>query len=195
MPPLSAPARPFWEPLIHGLRAFVARRVPAADVDDVVQDLLLRLHESAPTLRQAERAEAWVYGIARRTIADFYRRRKVVPTVPAESVAEAVDPADEHLAPYAGDHDVHEEVLSWLRPMAEALPDGYREALVMADFEGQPQQAVADVLGLTLSGAKSRIQRARRHLAEALQACCTVEFGPDGRASAFQRRTPCASCG
>jgi RNA polymerase sigma-70 factor (ECF subfamily) len=60
-------------------------------------------------------------------------------------------------ASFGGDHSVHEEVLSWLRPMAEELPEKYRQALVLADFEGLTQRQVAESLDLSLSGAKSRV--------------------------------------
>jgi RNA polymerase sigma-70 factor (ECF subfamily) len=161
----------------------------------VLQDTLLRLHEGADSLRDADRAEAWVFSIARRAIADHYRqedRRPVDGTVgAADDVTDDPDPTTENLAHYGGDHDVHEEVLSWLRPMAEALPETYRRPLVMTDFEGHTHRAVADELGLSRSGATSRIRRARVRLRERLEQCCTVEFGPEGRAVAFSRRELC----
>jgi RNA polymerase sigma-70 factor (ECF subfamily) len=85
---------------------------------------------------------------------------------------------------------VHEEVLSWLRPMIDNLPDRYRGPLYLAEVEGRSQQHVADVLGLSLSGAKSRVQRARARLGALVQRGCEVEFGPGGRAEAFRRLGP-----
>ncbi len=181
-----------WRPFVDGLRRFIAGRVPEVDAEDVLQDTLVRLHEAADSLRDADRAEAWVFSIARRAIADFYRDRERGPDeepvgrAPAEATDEP--PATENLAGYDGDHDVHEEVLSWLRPMAEELPEKYRCPLVMADFEGHTHQAVADELGLSRSGATSRIRRARAKLRDRLRCCCEVEFGPEGRAVAFRRR-------
>lgn len=181
-----------WRPFVRGLRAFISRRVPSSDSEDVLQDTLARLHEAASSLRDTDRAEAWVFSIARRTIADFYRareRRPVDETVGrADDIAAEDASTTEQLEPYEGDHDVHEEVLSWLRPMAEELPEMYRRPLIMADFEGHTQQDVADELGLSLSGAKSRVQRARAKLGDRLTRCCEVEFDPDGQAVAFRRR-------
>jgi RNA polymerase sigma-70 factor (ECF subfamily) len=173
--------------------------VPDADAPDVVQDTLLRLHEAADSLRDADRAEAWVFSIARRAIADHYRqeeRRPVDATAGAATdVTDDPDPATDNLADYDGAHDVHEEVLSWLRPMAEALPERYRRPLLMADFEGRTHREVAADLGLSRSGATSRIRRARAKLKERLERCCAVEFGPEGRAVAFRRREePCSGC-
>ncbi|HKL89033.1 MAG TPA: sigma-70 family RNA polymerase sigma factor [Salinibacter sp.] len=186
---------PVWRPFVDGLRRFIAGRVPDADAPDVLQDTLLRLHEATDSLRDADRAEAWVFSIARRAIADHYRQEERRPVDAAagtaEDVTDAPDPTTENLADYDGDHDVHEEVLSWLRPMAAELPEMYRRPLIMADFDGHTHQEVADELGLSRSGATSRIRRARAKLKERLGRCCTVEFGPDGRAVAFSRHKPC----
>jgi RNA polymerase sigma-70 factor (ECF subfamily) len=197
-PPASTSAQedaPVWRPFVDGLRRFIAGRVPDAAAPDVLQDTLLCLHEAADSLRDADRAEAWVFSIARRAIADYYRKedRRPVDTATgtAEDVTDVPDPTPENLADYDGDHDVHEEVLSWLRPMAEELPEMYRRPLVMADFEGHTHQAVADDLGLSRSGATSRIRRARAKLRARLGRCCAIEFGPDGRAVAFYRHEAC----
>ena len=179
-----------WRPFVNGLRRFIAQRVPSTEAEDVLQDALLRLHEAAGSLRDADRAESWVFSIARHTIADFYRDRERKLDEPAVGRAPETPEEDSaaNLAPYDGEHDVHEEVLSWLRPMVEELPEKYRRPLVMADFEGHTHQAVADEIGLSRSGATSRIRRARTKLRERLEECCEVEFGPEGKAVAFRRR-------
>lgn len=189
----SAPdtsAEPSWARFVDGLRAFVARRVPAQDAEDVSQDVLLRLHRNASSLRDPRRLQAWIYSVARYAIADYYRgdpANEAPEAAQLESVADPGAGVAEKLATFRGDHSVHEEVLSWLRPMADGLAPGYREALLLADFEGRTQREVADTLGLSLPGAKSRVQRARRMLASELERCCAVEFGADGRVEDFQR--------
>ncbi|MEM7050232.1 MAG: sigma-70 family RNA polymerase sigma factor [Acidobacteriota bacterium] len=188
------PDHPSWHRFLKGLRAFVARRVPEQDADDVVQEVLLRLHQGAAGLRDAKRAEAWVFTIARRTIADFYRARRPTSEEEVDQLAASLPDEPGSFATFPGDHSVHEEVLSWLRPMAEELPEKYRQALILADFEGLKQREVATRLGLSLSGAKSRVQRARTMLAGALEACCEVELGPDGRAVDFLRRDCACDC-
>lgn len=193
----SIPNEAPWRPFVDGLRRFIAGRVPQADAKDVLQDTLVRLHEASSSLRDADRAEAWVFSIARRSIADYYRqeeRRPVDETMPpGDHAREDPDSDMRNLSGYDGDHDVHEEVLSWLRPMAEELPEKYGRPLVMADFENHTHQDVADELGLSRSGATSRIRRARAKLRERLQQCCALEFGPEGRAVAFHRRTTCTN--
>ena len=171
-----------------GLRRFVSNRIPtAADAADVLQEVRLRIHQGASRIEHEERVASWVYTVARRTIADFYRERYrrqegVLAGVPID---EAPEP---ETLPLEGTHDVHEEVLSWLRPLMDELPEPYRTALLRTDVEGATQQEFADAFGLSLSGAKSRVQRARKMLGELLKVCCEIEFGPDGRAVEYRSR-------
>ncbi len=190
------PIHDLWERFHQSILAFVRKRVPTSDVDDVVQDIFIRAAGSIDGLRKEERAEAWLLGIARRAIADAYRKRAhsnhVSPgdDLLANTPDETARPA-ENLSKYSGEHDVHEEVLSWLRPMADEISEPYRTALIRADFDKIPQRALAKELGLSESGLKSRVQRARMKLANVLKRCCEVEFGTEGRAVAFRRLRNC----
>ena len=180
---------------VDGVRRFIGKRVPSSDIDDVVQDVFVRVSQSLNQLRERERAETWILAIARKTIADFYRKReRRLPAALGEEGPEPPDesaPQPENLSRYAGEHDVHEEVLSWLRPMADEIAEPYRTALIKADFEKVSQRKLARELRLSESGPKSRVQRARKQLADVLQRCCEVEFGGEGRAVAFRRLRAC----
>ena len=187
----TASTEPSWASFVDGLRAFIAARVPSQDAEDVAQEAFLRIHESVASLDDPQRAKAWVYTVARRAVADFYRRRRPADAADSnelDSVPDATAAVAEKLATFDGDHSVHEEVLTWLRPIAESLPDGYREALLMADFEGLTQRHVAEALELSVPGAKSRVQRARKMLASELEKCCAVELGAEGRVEDFERK-------
>jgi RNA polymerase sigma-70 factor (ECF subfamily) len=72
--------------------------------------------------------------------------------------------------------NLNEEILPCLVSAIDELPEGYRRALTQADLEGRTQKEVAGELGLSLSGAKSRVQRARRKLKAALLSCCHFEL-------------------
>lgn len=188
-----------WRTFRHQLLHYVQRRVPAdVDADDVLQDIFIRLHEGLGELRDEERLRSWIFSIAHRAVADAYRRRGRRPemvSIDGEGHEHVDDKWLNGVLPEAPQGNAHEEVLSWLAPLVDQLPDAYAVAVRMADLEGHTQQAVADALGLSLSGAKSRIQRGRAMLGDLLQACCDIEFGPDGRALAYERRqapaTPC----
>jgi RNA polymerase sigma-70 factor (ECF subfamily) len=160
------------------LRRYVARRVPEA-VDDVVQEIFLRIHERIGELREADRLAAWVFRIARSVVVDHVRRKK------------PVGEPDEALAADEEEPNLNETVASWLPGMLANLPEDYREAVALCEVEGLSQQAIADRLGLSLSGAKSRVQRGRRLLEARLLDCCHLERDLRGNVLAYEPRRPC----
>lgn len=168
-----------WRALAGALRAFIARRVNgAADVDDVLQETFLTVHKGLASVRDEERLVAWVYQVAKSRIIDHYRRRRPVSELP--------DLAEE---PPLDDTDVvRAEVASWLAPFVAALPETYREAVRLSELEGLPQREVAARLGLSLSGAKSRVQRGRALLRGLLEACCAMERDALGRVVGYTPR-------
>ncbi len=189
-----------WKEFSDHVRAFIRSRVSSdAEAEDILQDIFMRIHQGLDQLNKKERVQSWVFGIARRALADYYRKKSRDRT-DTEIDPENTRPVEEadiaNMAYYEGPHDVHEEVLSWLIPMIDELPEKYRVPLKMADVEGKKQQEIADHLGLSLSGAKSRVQRGREKLGEILAACCDVEFGEEGRAVSFTRLRDdeCESC-
>ena len=125
---------PIWHSFRGRLRAFVAGRLPrGADADDIVQDVFLRLHQSLPALRDADRVHAWLYRTARRAIADHYRvpaRRREQPSGGAAEL-EALAPVEAPPAEAAADFLAFAACLA---PMVETLPAPYREAIVLADL-------------------------------------------------------------
>ncbi|MEL7833423.1 RNA polymerase sigma factor SigZ [Fodinibius sp. Rm-B-1B1-1] len=179
-----------WRKFSDQVRGFVRSKVSNDDeAEDVLQDIFIRIHKGIDNLRQEDRVQSWVFGIARRALADHYRKKGREKEEPAgtEITMGGDDDPMLDLNTFEGDHDVHEEVLSWLIPMIDELPEKYGKPLKMADIEGKTQQEVADYLGLSLSGAKSRVQRARQKLGDVLVACCEVQFGEEGRAVAYHK--------
>ena len=176
---------PVHHALRDGLQRYVARRVRPEHVDDLVQDILLRMHERAADLRDEARLPGWAFSIARTVVADHHRARR--PELVAAEPAEHDEPAEES----GGDGNVNEIVAGWLRPMLALLPDEYAEALELVDVAGVGQREYAERAGLSLSGAKSRVQRGRRMLEEVVRACCDLELDARGNVIAFERRCGC----
>ena len=191
MPDNTINTETLWKQFSEHVRAFVRTKVTTDDeAEDILQDIFMRIHKGVGDLKNEDRVQSWVFGIARRAIADHYRekgRDKENPGGKDFADDESVEDPVFNLTDFEGTHDVHEEVLSWLIPMIDELPKKYGKPLKMADVEGKTQQEVADEFGLSLSGAKSRVQRARQKLGEVLAACCEVEFGNEGRAVAYRK--------
>jgi len=174
-----------WRVLSDDLRAFIRSRVRhESDADDILQDVFVRVIEKIGSLREAERIESWVYQIARNVIADFYRRQAPRPTEAVEDVAGK----DEN---YRGTNQNH-AIANWLAMMISNLPEKQRDAVQMYEIEGLPQSEIAQRLSISLSGAKSRVQRGRVRLEEMLRGCCQLEL--DRRGNVIECRPTTADC-
>lgn len=172
-----------WRLLEAQLRPFIARRVRDADVDDLVQDVFIRIQRGLPSLRDDQRFGAWVYQIARSVIADHSRN---VARHPQASM-ELPEPS------YSQDEDdtgvVEEEVASYAALLVSALPSPYREALTLTELNGLTQKEAAEKLGVSLSGMKSRVQRGREKLRTALEDCCHIALDAHRRVVDCHPRT------
>lgn len=197
---IDSTARGAWRDLEAQLRPFVARRVrSAADVDDIVQDVFLRMQRGLSTLRDEERFGPWVYRVARSAIAEHQRARRrhplaTTPVRPDDSpepssadVSElaALGPPDAPDAPHApdgADGDVGEaerELAMYIAAFIALFPSPYREALTLTELQGLTQREAAEMVGVSLAGMKSRVQRGRQLLREVIEACCIIAL--DGR--------------
>jgi RNA polymerase sigma-70 factor, ECF subfamily len=167
------------------LRPFVARRVPPSEVDDVLQDVFLKMQSALPTLRDEERLVPWIYAVTRNVITDNLRQRSREPRLSAE-LAESLEPESSAAEPSA----VELELASYITGYVAQLPSPYREALTLTELSGMTQKAAADALGVSLSGMKSRVQRGREKLRALLDACCRIGVDARGRVIDCEPRDP-----
>jgi len=173
---IPAEARGAWRDIEGRLRPYVARRVAsAAEVDDIVQEILVRIHGGLASLHDGERFGGWVYRIAERTIADSMRARARVPVaqvaeLPRNASTGADDGADLQL-------DLGECVALFVA----RLPSPYREAITLTELQGLTQKEAGEMLGVSLSGMKSRVQRGREKIRGMFEECCQISVDCRGR--------------
>jgi RNA polymerase sigma-70 factor, ECF subfamily len=190
-------AETVWLEFRERLRAFVARRVPnPADVDDIVQWAFLQMHRSLGEIRNRESIHAWLYSTARRAIADYYRsparRREVLSGDVLDLDALPLRP--EGAVPVAD--DARREVAACLSPVVARLAPADREAIELTEIHGLRLADAAARSGISLSGMKSRVQRARRRLRQAMLDCCQIALDGRGVPIGCAQRTdePVACC-
>jgi RNA polymerase sigma-70 factor (ECF subfamily) len=171
---IPAEARGAWREVEAKLRPYVARRVAPADVDDVVQETFVRVTRGLPNLAEGERFGAWVYRIASRAISDQLRSRARHPLAPNESSLDADEPPVLEI-----DDDLEADLSECIALFVARLPSPYREAITLTELQGMTQKDAADVLGVSLSGMKSRVQRGRERIRAMFDQCC--EMSLDGR--------------
>ena len=196
MADVSLSTEAVWAELHASIRGFVARRVrQQADVDDVVQRVFLQVHRALPTLREADKLHAWVYQTTRRAIADFYRTPSQNRDVATGTVGDVANEPPVKDSPEDAEAAIR-ELSTCLRPLMSGLTAADQEALQMVEFDGVTQVDAAARLGLSVSGMKSRVQRARSHLRSALHDCCRIAVDRRGGVISYEGKGgTCESCG
>ena len=199
MPVSARPAAPpapdteaIWHEFHDALLAFIDRRVRSRETaEDILQEVMLRIHRSAAGVERAESVGGWVYAIARNAIADHYRRASVRRELARGS---DLDPGAVE-EPEADPAHVRGELAVCVAPLLERLSPSYREALTLTEIDGLTQEEAAARVGLSLSGMKSRVQRARRELRQVLARCCELELDARGGLTGFEPRNGECQCG
>lgn len=180
-----------WRDVIAQVRAFVGRRIADPDrAEDLVGEILLRIHRSLGTVDDRERLAHWVSRVARNAVVDEYRRaarshEDLVATPADVGVEQPDDDAAGVLA----------ELARCLRPLLPGLPAEQRRAVEMIDLDGMSQADAARREGVSLSGMKSRVQRGRRRLAELLDRCCALTLDARGLPMDYRPSADCRGCG
>jgi RNA polymerase sigma-70 factor (ECF subfamily) len=186
MTSMDMPLETIWTAFGDSLKRFILSRVRDEQAsEDILQDVFVKIHARINTLNDERKLQSWVYQIARNAIADYYRK--------SHATAELTESLS--LPEVAAENDeVTRQLAGSVAAMVDLLPAEYRLPLVMDTFEGLSQQQIADRLGLSLSGAKSRVQRARAKLRGMLLDCCHFEFDRRGAVIDYRPRADCACC-
>jgi RNA polymerase sigma-70 factor (ECF subfamily) len=180
---MTVASEQLWETFSTPLHQFILRRVSDPhSAEDILQDIFLKIHTRIDTLHQQDRVAAWIYQIARNAIADYYRAQRPISDLSEGLVAPDAMPEE----------DVVRELLPCVTAMVDMLPDVYRVALRLTEYEGMSQKELSERLGISFSGAKSRVQRARGKIKQQLLDCCHFELDHMGRIIDYQPH--CACC-
>jgi RNA polymerase sigma-70 factor (ECF subfamily) len=163
-------ARGAWREVAALLRPYVARRVASpADVEDVLQETFVRMHRGLASLADGERFGPWVYRIAANAIADHLRARARHPLALAEAGGDTTDSISAELG-----ENLEAELAQCVALFVARLPSPYREAIILTELEGLSQKDAAEMLGLSVSGMKSRVQRGRERIRQMFEECCEM---------------------
>ena len=149
-----------WKNFASDLRKFILSRVKDADAaEDILQDVFIKIHLNLDKLKSESKLNSWLFQITRNAIIDFFRQTKTTDL--KSDVSEEIDSTQDYL-----------EFDRCLKRFVNELPDKYREALVKTEFGSLSQKEFAAELGISYSGAKSRVQRAKEELKDLFIQCC-----------------------
>ena len=173
-----------WNDYHSKLHGFIESRVgDASTADDILQEVFVRIHSRIDTLRNANKIRSWIYQITRNAIIDHYRAKKTTQEVPETLAAVEAEPSDQ----------ARREIAGCLVPMIQTLPETYRQTMMMSEIDGLTQKQVAEKQGLSVPGAKARVQRGRAKMRDMLLDCCQFQFDHQGRLMDYDDRD--GACG
>ena len=160
-------------PLLSGMYSSALRmtRNPS-DAEDLVQETFLRAYRGFSGFREGTNLKAWLYRILTNTFINSYRKRQREPqTVPDDNVEDWY--LYDRLAAQSSTASAEATVLDSMpdedvRAALDALPEGYRMAVLLADVEGFSYKEIAEILDIPIGTVMSRLHRGRRALEKAL---------------------------
>jgi len=162
------------------LRGYLRHRLDRnEDADDLLQEVFIKALRQGSTFCAIDNPRAWLFQVARNALAD---RLRVAHTL--------IELPDDIAAPVGEPPPVVDDLTQCLPRVLSELSADDRLAITFCDIEGQPQQALAERLGISLSGAKSRLQRARQRLRDKMEQGCRVRYDDDGQVIGFTPRPP-----
>jgi RNA polymerase sigma-70 factor, ECF subfamily len=168
---LNENIKQLWLELHSRLKAFIIKKIHDDEAaEDILQEVFIRIHSNIDTLRDNSKLQAWIYQITRNLIADHFNQIKMENQLQAVSEKEEEDPSMEYMS----------EALRDMTNMMDDLPPEYCEALCLTELGGMSQKMYAEKIGISYSGAKSRVQRARVMLKDMLMNCCHYQFDKYG---------------
>ncbi|MGN6319607.1 sigma-70 family RNA polymerase sigma factor [Trinickia sp.] len=151
--------RSFLAELTRHLRGYLRKRIPQFhdDVEDLVQEILLAVHNARHTFRPDEPLTAWVHAIARYKLMDFFRTRTRREWLH--------DPLDDEDAIFAEADDERADARRDIGKLLDHLPDKQRLSILHVKLEGLSVAEAARLTGLTESAVKVSIHRGLKALA------------------------------
>lgn len=171
-----------WEQHEAELRNYLRHRTGSLhDAEDLLQEVFLKALRQGNRFCSVDNARAWLFQVSRNALAD--KLRQTNPDLPLPDTDELAAPLPSSPAPVENLAQCLPRILAEL-----SAPD--RLAITLCDIEGKSQQELAERLGLSLPGAKSRIQRARLRLQKRLIEACRVRFDEQGNVCCFTPRPP-----
>ena len=143
------------------IESYILSRVQDTELaKDLIQETFFKMLEHCQKGGHCHYPKSYIFRIAQNTLFDHFNRKVIVENTHENSWPDVLS-----------DEKIPECIIALL----DRVPDPYREAVILADLEHVPQKSLAEKWNLTLSGAKSRIQRGRQKFKQIIQEACYIE--------------------
>jgi RNA polymerase sigma-70 factor, ECF subfamily len=174
MEKMNDPIEQIWSRFSKQLSELICQKTGHQDhCYDILQDVYLKMVKNTDKIGKVDNIRHYLMKLAKNTVIDYYRANPalVISREPSEDLAAAENDINNPTSKLAD---------SYFSELIHALPPIYKQALIRTELEGISQKQLASELGISYSGAKSRVQRAKEILRQSLLNCCDYKFDKYG---------------
>ena len=167
-----------WHEFHKELFNFIKRTIKDTDTtNDILQDIFIKIHLKLNTLTNQDKLTSWLYQITRNSILDYLKKHKPQ----SEFIDEFSIPIE------VQNLNFNNEISPCIHKLINHLPDNYKDAISQTELGQLSQKEYAEKLGISYSGAKSRIQRAREELHLLFKDCCRIHADKYGNVVEYEK--------
>lgn len=152
------------------------------DAEDILQNVFIKIYKNIDNLKSETKLESWIFQITRNAIIDYYRTKK--PDYLIGEIEEAFEASIET-------ENMNRKISLCLNDMIEELPKKYQMPLNLYEFGNHKHKEISKELNISVSGSKTRVQRARVKLKEMLLKCCDFEVDAYGNIIDYKTKCGC----
>lgn len=174
-----------WSEYQSHLKAFLHSRVSdAAEVDDLLQTILIKVYKNLDSLESEASVKSWLFQIANRAIIDHYRTEGRTTNLNSDDLWYSEDEAG-----------LEDDLSRCVVPFINSLPNEEASLLRAIDLEGQSQKDYALAHNISYSTLKSRVHKARDLLRKQFLHCCRMALDSQGNIYDYESKTGnCDNC-
>ncbi|WP_057831306.1 RNA polymerase sigma factor SigZ [Colwellia sp. TT2012] len=168
-----------WLAYRAALKRFLHAKISnEADVEDLLQDILIKTYNNLNTVKTQKSVKSWLFQIANNTIIDYYRKKSRQQNANIEELWPTEEPQDNNL-----------DLANCISPFINALPEKHASLLIAIDMNNQSQKEYAEQLGVSYSTLKSRVQKSRGLLKKVFDDCCHFNIDKSGNVYDYEVKT------
>jgi RNA polymerase, sigma subunit, SigZ len=174
-----------WPSYRSSIKALLHSKVSDPDdVDDLLQEVLIKTHSNIGNLRKEESVKSWLFQITARTTIDYYRKKSRIHEIEAENLWFG-----------ESERNIKADISPCVEPFLKTLPEKTANLLRAIDLQGIPQKSYAQELGISYSTLKSQVQKARSELKDLYEDCCDYSVDTQGNLVDFEQKSKkCTKC-
>ncbi len=173
-----------WSDFHKELEKFVYNRVKDNDVtNDILQEVFIKIYQNLNKLQDDTKINSWIYQITRNAIIDYFRKQQSFTDIKEIDIKEPDLEKNEN-----------DELQKCIVPFIEQLPQKYKEAIIETELKGVSQKELSNILNISYSATKSRVQRAREKLKILFSDCCIIQNDNYGNVVEYKEKKTCNSC-